>query len=115
MGSVFEVDPEGWRESNAGRPPAHLVRELVQNVFDEAATRLAVTIAWDADTGATVDVVAEAPGQTEVKYGRPLVVIFARAPGDPGRNGEEINAWMVRAGHGKPYDGGTKAPFTPPS
>ena len=62
MGSVFEVDPEGWRESNAGRPPAHLVRELVQNVFDEAATRLAVTIAWDADTGATVDVVDDIEG-----------------------------------------------------
>lgn len=44
MGNVFDVDPEGFREQNAGRPPAHLVRETIQNVFDEQSTQLDVTV-----------------------------------------------------------------------
>lgn len=62
MGTVFEVDPEGWRETNAGRPAAQLVRELIQNVFDEAATELAVSLTWDATAGASLEVVDNVPG-----------------------------------------------------
>lgn len=36
------------------------------------------------------------------KYGRVLVTMRDRA-------GEDLNAWMVREGHGKPYDGGRKS------
>ena len=62
MGTIFEVDAEGWRESNAGRPAAHLVRELIQNVFDERATKLDVTITWMAGEGACVRVADDVLG-----------------------------------------------------
>ena len=49
MASIFEASPEGFRQQNLSRPAAHLVRELIQNVFDEAdgpnpAARCAVTV-----------------------------------------------------------------------
>lgn len=42
--SVFEASPEGFRAQNLGRPAAHLVRELIQNVLDEPATKCLVAI-----------------------------------------------------------------------
>jgi hypothetical protein len=45
MSAIFEADPEGFRAMQMGRPAAHLVRELVQNVFDEAAGFCRVTVA----------------------------------------------------------------------
>lgn len=42
--AVFTADPEGFREQNAGREPAALVKELVQNALDEAVTRLDVRV-----------------------------------------------------------------------
>ena len=62
MATVFEVDPEGWRETNAGRPAAQLVRELIQNVFDEAATELDVSLTWTPAEGAVLDVVDNVAG-----------------------------------------------------
>lgn len=41
------------------------------------------------------------------KYGRVLVTAYTAA-------GEDINAWMVANGHGRPYDGGTKTAFGAP-
>ena len=31
----FEIDNNGWKRMNAGRPPYELVKELIQNVLDE--------------------------------------------------------------------------------
>jgi hypothetical protein len=62
MATIFEVDAEGWRESNAGRPAAHLVRELIQNVFDEKATQLDVQVEWVATEGARILVVDDVEG-----------------------------------------------------
>ena len=59
--TVFAADPEGWREQNAGRPAAHLLRELVQNVFDEAATGLSVELGSDSN-GARFLVADNVPG-----------------------------------------------------
>lgn len=59
--SVFEADPEGFREQNAGRPAAHLIREAIQNVFDEAATRLEVEITYEAP-GVRFVIVDDVPG-----------------------------------------------------
>lgn len=60
--AVFTADPEGFREQNAGRPAAHLVREAVQNVFDEAATRLDVDVTWESGAGVTFRIVDDVPG-----------------------------------------------------
>jgi hypothetical protein len=39
MSAIFEADPEGFREQNAGRPAAHLVRELVLGQLFAVTTR----------------------------------------------------------------------------
>lgn len=31
----FEIDQKNFRAQNIGRPAAHLIRELIQNAFDE--------------------------------------------------------------------------------
>ena len=69
MATIFEVDAEGWRESNAGRPAAHLVRELIQNVFDEKATKLDVSVTWTAGEGARVEVTDVAPSLVVLTIG----------------------------------------------
>lgn len=40
----FKVDAEGLAQLQAGRPKWHVVRELVQNAFDENVTRVELTI-----------------------------------------------------------------------
>lgn len=47
--SVFVASPEGFRGENAGREPAMLVKELIQNAFDESPTRLDVTVVPDGE------------------------------------------------------------------
>jgi len=43
----FEIDERAFRAQNLQRPPGHLVRELIQNVFDEdEATKLLVNVEW---------------------------------------------------------------------
>ena len=49
--AVFEASPEGFRAMNLGRPAAHLVRELVQNVLDEAAETCHVDVKWTPKKG----------------------------------------------------------------
>ncbi|MBI3271469.1 MAG: hypothetical protein HYZ53_20935 [Planctomycetes bacterium] len=61
-GSVFEANPEGFREQNLGRTPAHLIRELAQNGFDEAATQLAIDLSYDPCKGVCFRVVDDVPG-----------------------------------------------------
>lgn len=67
--NIFTADPEGFREQNAGRPAAHLIREAVQNVLDEAATKLDVTIEFTSaavtgpgPTGVYFEIVDDVPG-----------------------------------------------------
>lgn len=63
--SVFTADPEGFREQNLGRPAAHLVREAIQNVFDEVengASVLSVTLTWSADEGVRFCIGDNVPG-----------------------------------------------------
>lgn len=36
MNAWFDIDNEGWKRMNAGRPPHELVKELIQNVLDES-------------------------------------------------------------------------------
>ncbi len=52
--AIFHADPEGWRASNLGRPAGHLVREVVQNAADEAATRIEVDLRYDTETRSVV-------------------------------------------------------------
>lgn len=35
MNGWFDIDNDGWKRMNAGRPPYELVKELIQNVLDE--------------------------------------------------------------------------------
>lgn len=60
--AVFEASPEGFRAMNLGRPAAHLVRELIQNVFDEAAETCNVDIKWSAKKGVYIRVADDVPG-----------------------------------------------------
>lgn len=59
---IFVVDAEGWREQNAGRPAADLIREAVQNALDEAVTKLEVTLDWEAGQGVSFTIVDDVPG-----------------------------------------------------
>lgn len=73
---VFVADPEGWRSQNLDRPPAHLVRELIQNALDETGvTSLDVVVTYHGPRqGTTVKVTDNAPnGVTDAKL---LFTIF---------------------------------------
>lgn len=74
--SIFVADPEGWRSQNIDRPPAHLVRELVQNSLDESGvSQLDVTVTFHGPRqGTTVRVVDNAP--QGVKDANLLFTIF---------------------------------------
>ncbi|QRK12969.1 ATP-binding protein [Archangium violaceum] len=43
----FELSEEGWRRSNRARPLGQLVREALQNAFDQNASRVRVRLAED--------------------------------------------------------------------
>jgi len=60
--AVFEASPEGFRAQNMGRPPAHLVRELIQNAFDEEASVVKVFIKWTPKRGVQLRVTDDVPG-----------------------------------------------------
>lgn len=60
--AIFEASPEGFRQQNLGRPAEHLVRELLQNVFDEAATKCDVIVHWTPKKGVLVAVVDDVQG-----------------------------------------------------
>ena len=68
--AIFEADPEGFRSQQAGRPAAHLVRELVQNAMDEdGVMNLDVLVTYHGSRrGTTVVVRDDAPaGVTDPK------------------------------------------------
>ena len=62
----FEVDTLGMRQLHLDRRPEQLVKELVQNVFDEEATRCKVTIRVD-ETGVEVVVEDDGPGFRDIR------------------------------------------------
>lgn len=45
----FEIDERAFRAQNAARKPGHLVRELIQNSFDEDCSSLSVDVTVDPD------------------------------------------------------------------
>ena len=62
----FEVDTLGMRQLHLDRRPEQLVKELVQNVFDEEATRCRVTIKVE-ETGVKVIVEDDGPGFRDIR------------------------------------------------
>src|SRR6266850_1251428 len=60
--AIFEASPEGLRAQNMARSAAHLLRELIQNVLDEAASKCAVTVEYKAGRGVYVSVEDDVPG-----------------------------------------------------
>ena len=42
--SGFEIDHRAFRSKNIGRPPQHLIREAVQNAFDENPDHVRIEI-----------------------------------------------------------------------
>ena len=62
----FNVDTTGMRQLHGSRQPEQLVKELVQNVFDEAATRCDVTIRVE-EQGVRVVVEDDGPGFRDVR------------------------------------------------
>ena len=65
----FAVSESGMRELNSGREPWDLVKELVQNAWDEApfATECRVTVAPQADGGGTLIIIEDdGPGFSDI-------------------------------------------------
>lgn len=64
-GVVFGADAEGWRLMNSGRPAAELIREAVQNVFDEVTPEgvfwLDVNVEYE-DGGVNFEIIDNIPG-----------------------------------------------------
>ena len=63
----FQVNTEGMRQLNAHRQPQELVKELLQNVFDEdTATSCAVTVTPRNDQETQVEVLDDAQGFQDI-------------------------------------------------
>ena len=62
----FNVDTLGMRQLHQNRQPEQLVKELVQNVFDEAATRCSVRVQVEKD-GVRVVVEDDGPGFRDIR------------------------------------------------
>ena len=62
----FEVDTLGMNQLHRDRQPEQLVKELVQNVFDEEATRCRVTIRAE-EAGVKVVVEDDGPGFRDIR------------------------------------------------
>ena len=65
----FQVSAEGMREMNEGRPAWHLVKELVQNVWDEApvATMCAIRIERVSNRSVRLEVEDDGPGFANIE------------------------------------------------
>ena len=62
----FNVDTQGMRQLHESREPEQLVKELIQNVFDEEATRCSVSVQV-LDNGVRVIVEDDGPGFRNVR------------------------------------------------
>src|SRR6266850_7591827 len=62
MSAIFDASPEGFRAQNMARAAAHLLRELIQNTLDEAATICRVTIEHTPKAGVYIRVEDDVPG-----------------------------------------------------
>ena len=59
--SRFEVDTRGMSQLHADRPPEHIIKELLQNAFDEEVTNCDVRVE-NAPGGVMVQVQDNGPG-----------------------------------------------------
>ena len=84
----FAVSAEGLRQLNASRPPWSLVKELIQNAWDEApkATRCDVTVTAGSESTTVVTVEDDGPGFKEISDAWTLMADTPKR-GDPGKRG----------------------------
>ena len=84
----FAVSAHGLRQLHAGREPWTLVKELIQNAWDEAprATRCDVTIAAGPDGATVVTVEDDGPGFADISHAWTLMAETAKR-GDPTKRG----------------------------
>ena len=84
----FSVSAEGLRELNASRPPWSLVKELIQNSWDEApeATRCDVTIRPIGKGRTLICVEDDGPGFAEISHAWTLMANTPKR-GDPTKRG----------------------------
>lgn len=75
----FEIDHRAFRAQNIGRPPEHLIREAVQNAFDESPQNVRVCIDPAAGKGVTLTVADDGPGFSDEKE---IWTIFASGKRD---------------------------------
>lgn len=75
----FEIDHKAFRAQNVGRPPEHLIREAVQNAFDEKPLNVSVTIQAADGRGLEVIVQDDGPGFADE---REIFTIFASGKRD---------------------------------
>ena len=84
----FAVSAQGLRQLHAGREPWTLVKELIQNAWDEAprATRCDVTIAAGPDDTTVVTVEDDGPGFADISHAWTLMAETAKRA-DPKKRG----------------------------
>ena len=84
----FAVSAEGLRQLNASRPPWSLVKELIQNAWDEAprATRCDVTIEAGSQSTTVVSVEDDGPGFAEISDAWTLMADTPKR-GNPAKRG----------------------------
>ena len=62
----FEVDKEGFKALQLGKPKYHTVRELIQNAIDEKITKCVVVTSFNRGT-VTISVEDDGPGFRNLK------------------------------------------------
>lgn len=76
----FEIDHKAFRAQNVGRPPEHLIREAIQNAFDEGPSTVDVTVRpLSARNGVELTVHDNGPGFEDEKE---IWTIFASGKRD---------------------------------
>lgn len=64
---MFEIDHKAFRSQNAGRPPQHLIREAVQNSFDENPDNVYIEVRAAKGRGIDLSIIDDGPGFSDVK------------------------------------------------
>jgi hypothetical protein len=100
----FEIDERAFRAQNLNRDPGHLVRELVQNVFDEEASLVEVTISWS-ESDRSVEVIVEDDVPRGFTDPREIWTIFAsgkkETPTKRGRMGRGLKEIIAVSDHAR--------------
>lgn len=110
----FEIDQKAFRAQNIGRPAAHLIRELIQNAFDEQPPHVNVRITKaESGRGVHVTVSDDGNGFSDVSQ---IWTIFASGkqdnPTKRGRLGRGLKEFISVAQECEVLTGGKRVVFS---